>query len=83
MSADSCVSNYPLFSTSISHTSFWRADLAQELLKDEIAVSVLYLETSEQINKQEIVVDPEVLKALIALKKKGLKKEVRDGAQKG
>ncbi|KAL5479181.1 hypothetical protein EMCRGX_G022672 [Ephydatia muelleri] len=59
----------------ILRRNFWRADLAHELLKDEIAVSVLYLETSEQINKQEIVVDPEVLKALMALKKKGLKKE--------
>ena len=62
----------------LTYTSFWRADLAHELLKDEVAVSVLYLEASEQINKQEIIVDPEVLKALMALKKKGLKKEVRD-----
>ena len=51
--------------------------MAHELLKDEIAVSLLYLETGEQLNRGAIAVDPEVVKGLSALKKKGLKKEVR------
>lgn len=59
----------------ILRRNFWRADLAHELLKDEVAISLLYLETSEQLNGKEIDVDPEVVKALLALKKKGLKKE--------